>query len=82
MRREKAETDKLLNELGISIALGKLNMADLVKWLIFARLNEQGSRLSSVRLADRHDPSVFGLKNLMKNLVKILAVFFIHCVSN
>ena len=54
--------DKLLNELGISTALGKSNMADLVKWLIFARLNEQGSRLSSVRLADRHDPSVFGLK--------------------
>ena len=27
--------DKLLNELGISTALGKSNMADLVKWLIF-----------------------------------------------
>lgn len=54
--------NKLLNELGISAALGKSNMADLVKWLIFARLNEQGSRLSNVRLADRHDASVFGLK--------------------
>ena len=64
--------DKLLNELGISAALGKSNMADLVKWLIFARLNEQGSRLSSVRLADRHDASLFGLKNLMKIIYIVL----------
>lgn len=53
--------DKLLNELGISSALGNSKMVALVKWLIFSRIVEQGSRLSSVRLADRHDASVFGL---------------------
>lgn len=41
-------------ELGITKSLGKSWNASLFMWLIFARLINQGSRLSAVRLARNH----------------------------
>lgn len=40
--------------LGITNALGKSREAILFLWLVFARLIDQGSRLSAVRLARQH----------------------------
>jgi transposase len=40
--------------LGITKALGKSREAILFLWLVFARLIDQGSRLSAVRLARQH----------------------------
>jgi transposase len=40
--------------LGITNALGKSREAMLFLWLVFARLIDQGSRLSAVRLARQH----------------------------
>lgn len=40
--------------LGISKALGKMQMGILALWLVIARLIDQGSRLSAVRLARSH----------------------------
>ena len=40
--------------LGISKALGRGRMAILALWLVIARLIDQGSRLSAVRLASSH----------------------------
>jgi transposase len=45
---------QLSQRLGISQAVGTQTHALLVLWLIFARIIEQGSRLSAVRLADIH----------------------------
>ena len=53
---------QLMKRVGISEALGSSRFAKLCMWLIFARLVEQGSRLSSVRLAQRHDTSILGLE--------------------
>ena len=44
----------LAKRLGITQALGHSRMAALVHWLVFATIIEQGSRLSAVRLAQRH----------------------------
>ncbi len=44
----------LAKRIGITDALGKSRIARLVLWLIFARIIDQGSRLSAVRLAKRH----------------------------
>jgi transposase len=44
----------LAKRLGITQALGDSRMAALVHWLVFATIIEQGSRLSAVRLAQRH----------------------------
>lgn len=44
----------LAERLGISKALGQSREGKLVLWLVFATLIEQGSRLSAVRLAQRH----------------------------
>jgi len=52
---------ELLKKGGIREALGTSRKAGLATWLIFSRLIEQGSRLSSVRLAERHDISILGL---------------------
>ena len=40
--------------IGLSRALGRSRPARLALWLVFARLIDQGSRLSAVRLAQRH----------------------------
>lgn len=45
---------ELAGKLGISQALGRCREAKLVLWLVFAAIMEQGSRLSAVRLAQRH----------------------------
>jgi len=45
---------QLARKLGITQALGGCREAKLVLWLVFAAIMEQGSRLSAVRLAQRH----------------------------
>jgi transposase len=52
---------ELMKRNGILDVLGSSRKAALCRWLIFARLAEQGSRLSSVRLAERYDTSILGL---------------------
>jgi len=46
--------DQIAREIGITSALGDSQEAKLVLWLIFARLLEQGSRLSATRLAQNY----------------------------
>jgi transposase len=53
---------ELMKRAGIASALGSSRKAALCAWLIFARLTEQGSRLSSIRLAERYDTSILGLE--------------------
>ncbi len=53
---------ELMKRAGITDALGSSRKAALCAWLIFARLTEQGSRLSSVRLAERYDTSILKLE--------------------
>jgi transposase len=45
---------KIADRLGITEILGNTRIAILSLWLIFARLIDQGSRLSAVRLAKTH----------------------------
>ena len=45
---------KLAKRLGITAVLGTSRIAMLVLWLVFARIINQGSRLSAVRLANKH----------------------------
>jgi len=42
------------NQLGITKALGKTREGKLALWLVIARIIDQGSRLSAVRLAKQH----------------------------
>ena len=42
------------NQLGITKALGNTREGKLALWLIIARIIDQGSRLSAVRLAKQH----------------------------
>jgi hypothetical protein len=58
---------EVAKKLNIVEALGSSRNAALCLWLIFARLVEQGSRLSSVRLAERHEASLFGLGEFDEN---------------
>ncbi len=58
---------EIAKKLGIVDALGSSRDAALSLWLIFARLVEQGSRLSSVRLLERHDSSLLGLGSFDEN---------------
>lgn len=53
---------QLASKLGITQALGRCREAKLVLWMVFAATMEQGSRLSAVRLAQRH--AVCDLLNL------------------
>ena len=54
----------LTQRLGISKALGNLRIALLVLWLVFARIIDQGSRLSAVRLSRKHAvKEILGLDN-------------------
>lgn len=46
--------NQLAKHLGITQALGHHRLTTLARWLVFATLIEQGSRLSAVRLAQRH----------------------------
>jgi hypothetical protein len=52
---------ELMKRSGIGEALGSGRFARLCMWLIFARLTEQGSCLSSVRLAQCYDTNLLGL---------------------
>jgi transposase len=52
---------ELMKRVGIDEIMGSTRFAKLCMWLIFARLFEQGSRLSSVRLAQCYDTSILGL---------------------
>jgi len=45
---------KLAKRLGIIAVLGTSKIALLVLWLVFARIINQGSRLSAARLANKH----------------------------
>lgn len=58
---------ELCKRLHITEALGHSRHAALVHWLVFSRLLEQGSRLSSARLAERHDISLLGLRQFDEN---------------
>lgn len=58
---------EIAKKLGIVDVLGSGRNAALCLWLIFARLVEQGSRLSSVRLAERHESSLLGLESFDEN---------------
>lgn len=53
---------QLAHRFGIRQALGSSREAKLVLWMVFAVIMEQGSRLSAVRLAQRH--AVCDLLNL------------------
>jgi hypothetical protein len=60
-------------KLGIQKALGNNEQGKLALWQIFSRIIEQGSRLSSVRLAARHACEILELPSfteddLYKNL--------------
>jgi transposase len=46
--------NQLAKQLGITQALGRSRPATLTLWLVLATVIEQGSRLSAVRLAQRH----------------------------
>ena len=53
---------QVARELGITSALGNDRQGKLALWQVIARILDQGSRLSAVRLAKKHDcGSVFGL---------------------
>jgi transposase len=58
---------EIAKKLGIISVLGSSRKAAMCLWLIFARLVEQGSRLSSVRLAERHESSLLGLESFDEN---------------
>jgi len=45
---------EIADRIGITAVLGKCQMALLVLWMVFARIINQGSRLSAVRLAQTH----------------------------
>jgi len=56
--------------LGIVKALGKMRMGVLALWLVCARLIDQGSRLSAVRLAGTHAAcDVLGIDERFNRLV-------------
>ena len=54
----------IAQRLGITQALGKTRMGNLALWLVIARLIDQGSRLSAVRLASSHAAcDILGIEN-------------------
>ena len=58
----------IANKVGITAVLKSSRAALLVLWLVFARIINQGSRLSAVRLADRHAVAeLMGLSTFNKN---------------
>lgn len=57
----------MAKRLGIQEALGNSKQGKLALWQIFARVIEQGSRLSSVRLAERQTYEILGLSNFNEN---------------
>ena len=61
------------NQTGLIKALGKGRLAKLGLWLVFAGLIGQGSRLSAVRLAQRHAVcEIMGLVALAKMICTLL----------
>lgn len=57
----------MAKRLGIQKALGNSNQGKLALWQIFSRIIEQGSRLSSTRLAERHAHEILGLPSFNEN---------------
>lgn len=59
---------RLCQDMGLVKALGRSTEALLALWLIMARLIDQGSRLSAVRLAREHaGPELLGLSDFDEN---------------
>lgn len=59
---------QMLQELGISKALGGTENAKRIQWLIAARLLEQGSRLSATRAAKQYAVGeIFGMKGFCED---------------
>ena len=59
---------QVAQHLGITKVLGKSRPALLFLWLVFARLIDQGSRLSAVRLAQQHAVcEILGLEGFNEN---------------
>ena len=59
---------RLAQEIGLVKILGKSKHARLCLWMILARLINQGSRLSAVRLAmDHAGPELMGLDDFDEN---------------
>ncbi|MFH1091872.1 MAG: IS1634 family transposase [Pseudomonadota bacterium] len=55
---------RLCQNMGLTKALGRSRKALLTLWMVLARLIDQGSRLSAVRLAQEHAvPEVLGLSD-------------------
>jgi transposase len=60
--------NQVCNEIGLGGAIGNSKIAKFVKFLIFARLGHQGSRLSAVRWAKEHCvEEILGLKEFDEN---------------
>lgn len=57
----------MAKRLGIQKALGNSKHGRLALWQIFARIIEQGSRLSSTRLAERHAHEILELPSFNEN---------------
>jgi transposase len=59
---------QVANYLGISKILGGLREGVLILWLVIARMIDQGSRLSAVRLAQIHSGcEILGIESLNEN---------------
>jgi len=59
---------QVADRLGLTEALGQDYQGTLALWQVFARIIDQGSRLSAMRLAESHAVSeVLGLDNLKKD---------------
>ncbi len=59
---------QVANRLGITKALGNSENAKLILWLVISRLIDQGSRLSSVRLAENRTVSeIIGMKSFCED---------------
>jgi transposase len=51
----------IAKRIGIQQALGNTHQSNLALWQIYSRIIEQGSRLSAVRLANRHNYEILNL---------------------
>ncbi len=65
---------QLADSLGITKALGDSFHAKLILWLVFARILEQGSRLSAARLVLIYDiASIINLNQVLMKMTFIKA---------
>jgi len=59
---------RLCQDIGLTKALGRSQNALLTLWMVMARLIDQGSRLSAVRLAHEHaGPEILGLSDFCED---------------